>query len=226
MSPVPAGDAETSSVLALTVQLAPRVTLLALTKMAGPTVVANTPSVLTTAVGATVQVAKADRTVLACPARVTGANIASRLNRAVCRAAWEALTGCRVHLSAVRPHPALGANARSRDAKAMTGAQRVGTVSLLAKFPLVSFHADTLPVLTMTMSGTIWDLALLISDVALLALPAGFADALPVDVVALAGAEKRANTLAAVIPVKSRMALTLAKDTSSVSMAPVHTTLG
>ena len=33
------------------------------------------------------------------------------------------------HLSAVRPHPALGANARSRDAKTMTGAQRVGTVS-------------------------------------------------------------------------------------------------
>ena len=31
-------------------------------------------------------------------------------------------------------------------------------------------------------------------DVALLALPAGFADALPVDVVALAGTEKRANT--------------------------------
>ena len=44
----------------------PRVTLLALTKMAGPTVVANTPSVLTTAVWATVQIAKADRTVLAC----------------------------------------------------------------------------------------------------------------------------------------------------------------
>ena len=33
------------------------------------------------------------------------------------------------HLSAVRPHPALGANARSRDAKAMTGTQRVGAVS-------------------------------------------------------------------------------------------------
>ena len=33
------------------------------------------------------------------------------------------------HLSAVRPHPALGANARSRDAKAMTGAQGVGAVS-------------------------------------------------------------------------------------------------
>ena len=44
----------------------PRIALLALTKMAVPTMVANTPSVLTTTVGATVQVAKADRTVLAC----------------------------------------------------------------------------------------------------------------------------------------------------------------
>ena len=44
----------------------PWIALLALTKMAGPTVVANTTSVLTTAVWATVQVAKADRTVLAC----------------------------------------------------------------------------------------------------------------------------------------------------------------
>ena len=38
--------------------------------------------------------------------------------------------------------------------------------------------------------------------------------------------DEKLLTLAAVIPVKSRMALTLAKDTSSVSMAPVHTTLG
>ena len=37
--------------------------------------------------------------------------------------------------------------------------------------------------------------------------------------------DEKLLTLAAVIPVKSRMALTLAKDTSSVSMAPVHTTL-
>ena len=46
---------------------------------------------------------------------------------------------------------------------------------------------------TVSVSVAVGDLALLVPEVALLALPAGLADALPVHVVAVAVAEQRAN---------------------------------
>jgi hypothetical protein len=95
----------------------------------------------------------------------------------------------------------------------------------LAKFSLISLHTDTFAVLTVTVTRAIRNFTLLVPDIAFFSLPARFANALSVDVVALPRAQKRTYALAAVISVKSRMALTLAKDASPMSMAPVNTSL-
>jgi hypothetical protein len=95
----------------------------------------------------------------------------------------------------------------------------------LAKFSLIALHTDAFPVLTVTVTRAIRNFTLLVPDIAFFSLPTRFAIALSVDVVALPRAQKRTNALAAVISVKSRMALTLSKDASPMSVAPVNATL-
>lgn len=75
------------------------------------------------------------------------------------------------------------------------------------------------------MPRTIWHFTLLVSYIAFFPLPPWFANTFSVDVVALARAEERAHALTAMVSVKSWVALTLAKDAGSVSMAAVHTPL-
>lgn len=80
MAAVPSSDTEASPVLALAVLLAPRIALLALAELSRPSLIADASPVLATAVRAAVQVAQTDRTVFACPARITRANVASLLD--------------------------------------------------------------------------------------------------------------------------------------------------
>lgn len=105
----------------------------------------------------------------------------------------------------------------------MARTQGVWAVRLVTKQSLVSLHADALAVLTVAVSRTVRDLALLIANVALLPFPSRLTETLAVDVITLARTEQRTNTLTAVLAIKSWMTLALAQQAVSVTVAPVGT---
>jgi hypothetical protein len=80
MAPIPSCDTQAGPILTLAVQFAPGVTLFALAELSSPAGFTDAPSVLATSVGAAVEVAQADGAVLACPAGVTRAGIATGLD--------------------------------------------------------------------------------------------------------------------------------------------------
>ena len=124
----------------------------------------------------------------------------------------------------------------------MPAAVRVRTVGIPAELALVALHADTLAVLAVTVSAAVWHLALLIPDthelsgdpadagdspdVALLALPARPADALPGTVLALAAAQQGAHTQLAAVSVIARVTDAGPRHTLPVSVTPGPAALG
>ena len=117
----------------------------------------------------------------------------------------------------------------------MSGAVWVGAVRVPAELPLVALHADALAVLAVAVAAAVRDLALLIPEtpdetliageaphsphVALLPLPARFADALAAGVLALAAAELGADAHVARLPVIARLAPTLPRHALPVPVA-------
>lgn len=141
-----------------------------------------------------VQTTLLDAAVCSGPPLVTDTPSTARLQPPVAATARHTLAGGGVHLATVSPQPTLPADTDTGDAVSMTGAVWVSTVRLVAPLPLVALHADTLPILAVTMARAVRHLALLVPHIALLPLPARLADTLSTDVVSLARAEYRAHT--------------------------------
>lgn len=89
-----------------------------------------------------------------------------------------------IHLTAVGSFPALFTDARALGAKAVAGASRMRTVDLFAIFPLVAAYTVALAVSAMPVTVAVRHFALVVSQRALFALPAGIALALAVYVLA------------------------------------------
>ena len=66
--------------------------------------------------------------------------------------------------------------------------------TFVTELSLVSFHTQALAILAVAVARTVWNLALFIPYVALLALPTRLADTLAVYIISLARTEKRAHT--------------------------------
>ena len=112
-------------------------------------------------------------------------------------------------ITTVSPQPAFLTDTGSGNAVTVARTVRVRTVRVLAELSLVTLHTDTLPVLTVSVSTAVRHLAFLVTDVALLPLPAGLADTLPATVLPLAAAEERTDGEEAGLPVIARLAVAL-----------------
>ena len=178
------------------------------------------------AVLAAVQAALLYAAVRSSPAVLAPAHLSLGLQSPVTSTARDTLAGGRVQLAALCPQPALLADTHTGDAVAVAGALGVGTVRLLTELSLVSLHTHALPVLAVSVSAAVRDLTLLVSDVALLPLPAGLADTLPAPVLPLAAAEKRTDALTAGLPVIARVTPALALHTVALPATPVRAASG
>lgn len=89
-----------------------------------------------------------------------------------------------IHLTAVGSFPALFTDARALGAETVARASRMRTVDLLAILPLVATYTVALAVGAMAVAIAVGHFALVMSQGALLALPAGIALALAVYVLA------------------------------------------
>lgn len=96
----------------------------------------------------------------------------------------QALQRLLVHLTAVGSFPALFTDARALGAETVAGASRMRTVDLFAVFSLVAAYTVALAVGTMPVTVAVGHFALVVSQRALFALPAGIALALAVYVLA------------------------------------------
>lgn len=92
----------------------------------------------------------------------------------------QALQCLLVHLTAVGSFPALFADARALGAETVTRAGRMWTVDLLAVLPLVAAYTVALAVGAVSVAVAVGHFALVVSQGALLSLPAGIALALAV----------------------------------------------
>lgn len=92
----------------------------------------------------------------------------------------QALQCLLIHLTAVGSFPALFTNARALGAETVARASRMRTVDFLAVLPLVAAYTIALAVGAMTVAVAVGHFALIVSQGALLALPAGIALALAV----------------------------------------------
>ena len=165
------------------------------------------------AVLAAVQAALLYAAVRSSPAVLAPAHLSLGLQSPVTSTARDTLAGGRVQLATLCPQPALLADTHTGDAVAVAGALGVSTVRLLTELSLVSLHTHALPVLAVSVSAAVRDLALLVSDVALLPLPAGLADTLSSTVLSLAAAEERTNGEKTGLALISRLAVTLPRHT-------------
>lgn len=102
----------------------------------------------------------------------------------VTAAVRQALQCLLVHLTAVGSLPPLFTDARALGAETVTRASRMRTVNLLAILPLVAAYTVAFAVGAVTVAVAVGHLALVVSQRALLALPAGIALTLAVYVLA------------------------------------------
>ena len=162
---------------------------------------------------AALQLALLDAAVSSGPAMVTYAGLTGLVESSVSSTARDTLTGTGVQLATVSPQPAFLTDTGSGNAVTVARTVRVRTVRVLAELSLVTLHTDTLPVLTVSVSTAVRHLALLVTDVALLPLPAGLADTLSSTVLALAAAEERTDGEKTGLALISRLAVTLPRHT-------------
>jgi len=102
----------------------------------------------------------------------------------VAAAVRQALQCLFVHLTAVGTFPTFFTDARALGAETVTRASRMRTVDLLAVFSLVAAHTVAFAVGAVPMAVAVGHFAFVVSQRALLALPAGIALALAVYVLA------------------------------------------
>ena len=191
-----------------------------------PACLTDTAGVLAVAVLAAVQPTLLDAAVSPRPSVVTPAGLSGGVQPAVPATPRDALPGCRIQVAAVCPQPTLLTEADTRDAVAVAGAVRVRAVRLLAELPLVALHADTLPVLAVSVSAAVRHLALLVADIALFPLPAWLAYTLPAAVFSLPAAEQRTDALTAGLPVIPCVTAALTLQTISSPTAAIRAPRG
>jgi hypothetical protein len=131
-----------------------------------------------------IQIAYLARAVVSRPQRFAVTRLRFDVEFTVTGAVGQALQRVLIRLTTVRSFPAFLAHARAVQTDAVAVTRRMRTVDFLAEFPFVTAHAHTLTVRTLTVSVAIGYLAFVVSQTAILALPAGIALALAVHVVA------------------------------------------
>lgn len=124
------------------------------------------------------------RAIVTGPHGLAEAGLGLEVECTVAAAVRQALQRFLVHLTAVGTFPALFADARALGAETVAGASRMRTVDLLAVLALVAAHTVALAVGAVPVPVAIGHLALVVSQGALLALPAGITLALAVYVLA------------------------------------------
>ena len=129
---VPAGDAETSAVLALSVLVAPGVTESFLTEFAGPSVIAHASARFASSMSAAVDAASRFRTIISRPAAIANAFVQFQTESALSAGAiGQALHDIAVDQCAIRALPAFPAQANSVNAESVVGAGRMGAIDYI-----------------------------------------------------------------------------------------------
>lgn len=97
--------------------------------------------------------------------------------------------------------------------------------TFFTEFAFVAAHALALATDAVAMAIAVGHLALVVAQRALLALPAGVADALAIDVLAVLGTEHRTDAFAAIIATETGIALAMSQQALSIARAAVRAVL-
>lgn len=124
------------------------------------------------------------RAIITGPHGLAEASLRFEIEVPVAAAVRQALQCLFVHLTAVGTLPTFFTDARALGAETVARASRMRTVNFLAVFSLVAAYTVALAVRAVPVAVAIGHLALVVSQGALLALPAGIALALAVYVLA------------------------------------------